>query len=583
MFKGKKKAGNQRAKKQAPTFIKWRFVTVCFCISLALMALIARAAYIQVIEPDRLRYEGDLRSVRVKAMPSARGMITDRNDESLAVSVPVQAVYADPATIFKNDKLQDKPRWYALADVLGIDRQEMLERIERNKTKRFIYLQRQVGPAMSSYIKGLKLAGIGMKDESRRFYPAGEVSAHLVGVTGIDGRGLEGIERGYDGWLSGEPGRRTVRKDRYGRVVENISLEAREEGKPLQLSIDQRLQAISYRAIKQAVADYRATSGSLVMVDVRTGEVLAMVNAPSYNPNNRADLKSFKMRNRAITDVFEPGSTIKPLVVLAALENGVADESTVIDTGNGVMSIGGAKVRDVSKAGKANLRKILQKSSNIGVSKLSLSMPVEALLGLYSSFGIGDATGVNLVGESLGLYPSRRRWSDFERATLSFGYGLSITPAQLARAYAVLGGLGVNRPLSILKTEAIVPGKQVASRENTRKVIDMLEAVTQEGGSARRAAVDGYRVGAKTGTAKVAVAGGYGDEYIGYTAGIAPISDPRIALVVVINEPQGDKYYGGQVAAPVFSEVMKSALQILNIAPDAKQPSLQLAHTDRQN
>ncbi|MEI8611282.1 peptidoglycan glycosyltransferase FtsI [Enterovibrio norvegicus] len=583
MFKGKKKAGNQRAKKQAPTFIKWRFVTVCFCISLAMMALIARAAYIQVIEPDRLRYEGDLRSVRVKAMPSARGMITDRNDESLAVSVPVQAVYADPATIFKNDKLQDKPRWYALADVLGIDRQEMLERIEKNKTKRFIYLQRQVGPAMSSYIKGLKLAGIGMKDESRRFYPAGEVSAHLVGVTGIDGRGLEGIERGYDGWLSGEPGRRTVRKDRYGRVVENISLEEREEGKPLQLSIDQRLQAISYRAIKQAVADYRATSGSLVMVDVRTGEVLAMVNAPSYNPNNRADLKSFKMRNRAITDVFEPGSTIKPLVVLAALENGVADESTVIDTGNGVMSIGGAKVRDVSKAGKANLRKILQKSSNIGVSKLSLSMPVEALLGLYSSVGIGDATGVNLVGESLGLYPSRRRWSDFERATLSFGYGLSITPAQLARAYAVLGGLGVNRPLSILKTEAVVPGKQVASRENTRKVIDMLEAVTQEGGSARRAAVDGYRVGAKTGTAKVAVAGGYGDEYIGYTAGIAPISDPRIALVVVINEPQGDKYYGGQVAAPVFSEVMKSALQILNIAPDAKQPSLQLAHTDRQN
>ncbi|MCC4799568.1 peptidoglycan glycosyltransferase FtsI [Enterovibrio norvegicus] len=583
MFKGKKKAGNQRAKKQAPTFIKWRFVTVCFCISLAMMALIARAAYIQVIEPDRLRYEGDLRSVRVKAMPSARGMITDRNDESLAVSVPVQAVYADPATIFKNDKLQDKPRWYALADVLGIDRQEMLERIEKNKTKRFIYLQRQVGPAMSSYIKGLKLAGIGMKDESRRFYPAGEVSAHLVGVTGIDGRGLEGIERGYDGWLSGEPGRRTVRKDRYGRVVENISLEEREEGKPLQLSIDQRLQAISYRAIKQAVADYRATSGSLVMVDVRTGEVLAMVNAPSYNPNNRADLKSFKMRNRAITDVFEPGSTIKPLVVLAALENGVADESTVIDTGNGVMSIGGAKVRDVSKAGKANLRKILQKSSNIGVSKLSLSMPVEALLGLYSSVGIGDATGVNLVGESLGLYPSRRRWSDFERATLSFGYGLSITPAQLARAYAVLGGLGVNRPLSILKTEAVVPGKQVASRENTRKVIDMLEAVTQEGGSARRAAVDGYRVGAKTGTAKVAVAGGYGDEYIGYTAGIAPISDPRIALVVVINEPQGDKYYGGQVAAPVFSEVMNSALQILNIAPDAKQPSLQLAHTDRQN
>ncbi|CZF78283.1 penicillin-binding transpeptidase domain-containing protein [Grimontia marina] len=582
-MKGKTKPTNQRAKKPTPNLIRWRFVTVCFCISLAMVALIARAAFIQVIEPDRLLQEGDMRSVRVKALHSARGIITDRNGDSLAVSVPVEAVYVDPVTVFKNGGLKDIDRWYALADVLGIDRQAMVNRIERNKTKRFIYLQRQVGPAVADYISGLRLPGIGMNDESRRFYPAGEVSAHLVGVTGIDGRGLEGIERGYDGWLSGEPGRRTVRKDRYGRVVEVISKEAKEEGKPLQLSIDQRLQAISYRAIKQAVADYRATSGSLVMVDVRTGEVLAMVNAPSYNPNNRADLKSFKMRNRAITDVFEPGSTIKPLVVLAALENGVADKSTIIDTGNGVMSIGGARVRDVSKVGEANLRKILQKSSNIGVSKLSLSMPVEALLGLYSSFGIGDATGVNLVGESYGLYPNRRRWSDFERATLSFGYGLSITPAQLARAYAVLGAEGVNRPLSILKTESVVPGKQVASQENTRKVLDMLESVTQEGGSARRAAVDGYRVGAKTGTAKVAVAGGYGDEYIGYTAGIAPLSEPRIAMVVVINEPQGDKYYGGQVAAPVFSDVMKSALQILNIAPDAQQPFLQIANTDNRN
>ncbi|WP_078750875.1 peptidoglycan glycosyltransferase FtsI [Enterovibrio nigricans] len=582
-MKGKNKPKNPRATKKVPTLIKWRFVMVCICISLALFGLIARAAYIQVIEPDRLRYEGDLRSVRVKALPSSRGMISDRNGEPLAVSVPVQAVYVDPVTVFKNGGLAEKDRWYALADVLGLDRQEMLARIDKNKKKRFIYLQRQVGPAMSEYVKSLKLPGIGLNDESRRFYPTGEVSAHLVGVTGIDGRGLEGIERGYDGWLSGEPGRRTVRKDRYGRVVENISLEAKEEGKPLELSIDQRLQAISYRAIKQAVADYRATSGSLVMVDVRTGEVLAMVNAPSYNPNNRSDLKSFKMRNRAITDVFEPGSTIKPLVVLAALENGVADEHTIIDTGNGIMSIGGARVRDSSKVGKADLRKILKKSSNIGVSKLSLSMPVEALLGLYSSFGIGDATGVNLIGESFGLYPNRRRWSDFERATLAFGYGLSITPAQLVRAYATLGSMGVNRPLSILKTEAVVPGKQVASRENARKVLDMLESVTETGGTAHRAAVPGYRVGAKTGTAKVAVAGGYGDEYIGYTAGIAPISDPRIALVVVINEPQGDKYYGGQVAAPVFSEVMKSALQILNIAPDAEQSQLQLANTNRQN
>ncbi|WP_434358376.1 peptidoglycan glycosyltransferase FtsI [Parasalinivibrio latis] len=560
---------NRKKPKAPPAFIKWRFGVICFFIGLALVALIARAAYIQVVEPDNLVYQGDLRSLRVKALPSSRGIISDRNNEPLAVSVPVQAVYADPVRIFKEDGLKELNRWYALADVLGIPRQELISRLESNKKRRFIYLQRQVGATVSNYIEKLKLPGIGLKDESRRFYPAGEVSAHLVGVTGIDGHGLEGVERSYDGWLTGEPGRRTVRKDRYGRVVETISQEAREPGKPLDLSIDQRLQAIAYRSIKQAVADYRATSGTLVMVDVKTGEVLAMVNAPSYNPNNRSDLKSFKMRNRAVTDVFEPGSTIKPFVVLAALENHVADEHTVIDTGNGIFRIGGAKVRDVSKVGKADLRKILQKSSNIGVSKLSLAMPVDALLGLYGSFGLGEYTGVSLIGESAGHFPTRTRWSDFERATLAFGYGISVTPAQLARAYAALGAYGVSRPLSILKTDQVVPGKQVVSQENAMKVVKMLEAVTQKGGSATRAAVDGYRIGAKTGTAKVAVAGGYSDEYIAFTAGIAPISDPRIAMVVVINEPQGDKYYGGVVAAPVFSEVMKSALRILNIAPDA--------------
>ncbi len=557
--------------KPTSALIKWRFFTLCGLVGIVFTALVSRAAYIQVIEPDRLRYEGDLRSVRVKSVQSSRGIIVDRNGEPLAVSVPVQAVYVDPVAVFKNGGFKEIERWNALADVLGINREKMREKIETNKNKRFIYLQRQVVTAVGNYVKGLRLTGIGMKDESRRFYPTGEVSAHLIGMIGIDGRGLEGIERGYDTWLSGEAGKRTVRKDRKGRVIEQIDYEENKEGKSLQLSIDQRLQAISYRAIKQAVADYRATSGSLVIVDVKTGEVLSMVNAPSYNPNNRESLQSFKMRNRAITDVFEPGSTIKPLVVLAALENGVADENTIIDTGNGIMSIGGARVRDVSKVGKADLNMILKKSSNIGVSKLSLAMPVDALLGLYSSFGIGSATGVNLIGESLGLYPDRRRWSDFERATLSFGYGLSITPVQLTRAYAVMGGLGVNRPLSIIKTDANVAGKQVASPENTRAVLDMLESVTQKGGSAHRAAVDGYRVGAKTGTAKVAVVGGYGDEYIGYTAGIAPLSDPRIAMVVIINEPQGDSYYGGQVAAPIFAEIMKSALQILNIAPDGHE------------
>ncbi|EGR0055540.1 TPA: penicillin-binding transpeptidase domain-containing protein [Vibrio vulnificus] len=548
--------------------IRWRFHLVLGFVFLAFTALVVRLAFIQVIEPDNLIREGDLRSIRVKALPSARGIISDRNGEPLAVSVPVEAVWADPVTIFKEKALDNKQRWYALADVLGLQREELIERIERNENRRFIYLQRQVSPAMANYIRELKIPGVGLKSESRRYYPAGEVSAHLVGVTGIDGHGLEGVERSYDNWLTGEAGKQTIRKDRYGRVVENIAYEDRQEGKSLELTIDQRLQAIAYRAIKQAVADHRATSGSAVMLDVKTGAVLAMVNAPSYNPNNRSDWQSYKMRNRIITDSLEPGSTVKPFVILAALENGVATKDTVIDTGNGILQVGGSRVRDTSKVGKADLTEILKKSSNIGVTKLSMEMPVEAILGMYNSVGLGEPSGLNLVGEVTGIFPTRSRWSPIERATLSFGYGLSITPIQLAHAYATLGNEGMYEPIHIIKSNDRDMAKQVVSKQHAREVLNMLETVTQKGGSARRAAVPGYRVGAKTGTSRKATAGGYSDEYITYTAGIAPVSDPRIALVVVVNEPQGDDYYGGSVASPVFSEIMKGALQILNVAPD---------------
>ncbi|WP_117235859.1 penicillin-binding transpeptidase domain-containing protein [Vibrio maerlii] len=564
-----KKPSNKRVIKDEPvTLIRWRLGVILFCVFAIFFALVARVAYIQIIEPDNLIKQGDLRSVRVKSLPSARGIISDRNDEPLAVSVPVQAVWADPKTIFKEGGLAEKDRWYALADVLGLEREGMIDKLERNKTKRFVYLQRQVSPAMANYIRELKLAGIGLKAESRRYYPTGEVSAHLIGMTGIDGHGLEGVERSYDKWLTGEAGKRTIRKDRYGRVVENISLEKREEGKPLQLTIDQRLQAISYRAIKQAVADYRATSGSVIMLDVKTGEVLSMVNAPSYNPNNRATLQSFLMRNRIITDSMEPGSTVKPFVVLAALENGSVDMDTVIDTGNGLMQIGGSRVRDTSAIGKADLTTILKKSSNIGVAKMALDMPLEALLGMYSSVGFGEISGLNLIGETSGIFPNRRRWSNFEIATLSFGYGLSITPLQLAHAYATLGNHGLYQPIHIIEGNREDLSKQVIGEENSNLVLSMMETVTQPGGTATKAAVPGYRVAAKTGTSRKASAGGYSDEYVAITAGIAPVSDPRIALVVVINEPQGDSYYGGTVAGPVFAEVMKGALQILNIAPD---------------
>lgn len=552
----------------APVFIRWRFYLLIFFLLAAMAALIGRVAFIQVIEPDNLIREGDMRSIRAKELHSARGIISDRNGEAIAVSVPVEAVWADPVAIFKNGGLQEKDRWHALADVLGLDRNALLKKISDNSTRRFIYLQRQVSPAMAKYIRELKLNGVGLKAESRRYYPAGEVSAHLIGVTGIDGHGLEGAERSYDKWLTGESGKSIIRKDRYGRVVENISLEESEEGKPLQLTIDQRLQAIAFRAVKQAMADYRATSASAVMLDVKTGAVLAMVNAPSYNPNNRNDWQSFKMRNRVITDAFEPGSTVKPFVVLAALANDIADKNTIIDTGDGVLQIGGSRVRDTSKVGKANLQMILKKSSNVGVTKLALQMPLEALLGMYNSVGLGEMSGLNLVGETAGIFPSRNRWSQFEIATLAFGYGLAITPIQLAHAYATLGNFGVYQPIHIIENNQQDLSHRVVDAKYAKQVLEMLETVTQPGGTAVKAAVPGYRIAAKSGTSRKAIAGGYSDEYFAYTAGVAPVSDPRISLVVMVNEPQGDSYYGGAVAGPVFSEIMKGALQILNIVPD---------------
>ncbi|MCR9422864.1 penicillin-binding transpeptidase domain-containing protein [Vibrio sp. RM-69-4] len=566
--KDKAQAAPRQEKATSPILIRWRFYLILFFVFVAFALLVGRVAFIQIIEPDNLIREGDMRSVRAKTLPSARGIISDRNGEPLAVSVPVDAVWADPVAIFKAGGLVERERWYALADVLGIKRSELLKKIEENQTRRFIYLQRQVSPAMANYIRELKLAGVGLKAESRRYYPAGEASAHLIGVTGIDGHGLEGVERSYDKWLTGEAGKQVIRKDRYGRVVENISLEEREEGKPLALTIDQRLQAIAFRAVKQAVADYRATSASAILLDVKTGAVLAMVNAPSYNPNNRSDWQSFKMRNRVITDAFEPGSTVKPFVVLAALENGVANDKMVIDTGNGIMQIGGSRVRDTSKVGKADLTLILKKSSNIGVAKLALEMPLEALLGMYTSVGLGEMSGLNLVGETLGIFPNRRRWSPFEIATLAFGYGLSITPIQLAHAYATLGNLGQYQPIHIIDSNQQDLSRQVVDKTNAKKVLEMLETVTQPGGTATQAAVPGYRIAAKSGTSRKAIAGGYGDEYFAYTAGVAPVSDPRVSLVVMVNEPQGDLYYGGSVAGPVFAEIMKGALQILNVAPD---------------
>ena len=567
--------------KKEPLLTGWRFVTVCAVIFLAFGSLFARAAWIQVVSPDRLRMEGDMRSLRTAVTSTTRGMVMDRNGEELAVSVPVQAVWADPKQIHAELSLEKEQAWQALADVLGEPREKLLKQVE-NPKRRFVYLQRQVTPAVAEYIRKLRLPGVHLRPEERRFYPTGEINAHMVGLTNIDGNGIEGIERSYNDWLTAQAGERRVRKDRMGRIIEDLGVvsEARQANN-IQLSIDQRIQALAYRSLKRASEYYRATSASLVLIDVKSGEVLAMVNTPSFNPNNRGQYQSFRARNRAATDAYEPGSTLKPLIVVSALENGVVNADSIVDTSPGWMRLGGKRVSDTRNLGPISVEMILMRSSNMGMVRMALQETPEQLIDTLYRFGLGIDSGTGLVGESSGLVPQRRRWSEIEKATLSFGYGLTTTPLQLTQAYAVIANGGVRYPLSIIKREQPPQGEQVVPKQHADAVLKMLEAVVGPGGTAGNAAIPGYRVGGKTGTSRKAIAGGYGNDYVGLFAGVAPISDPRLAMVVVMNEPQGDEYYGGQVSAPVFAEVMSGALQLMNIRPDgAKDEQFNLANQE---
>ncbi|WP_406665926.1 peptidoglycan D,D-transpeptidase FtsI family protein [Gallaecimonas sp. GXIMD1310] len=565
--------------KLKPGIIGWRHLFAIVLMGAVFVALLARAAYIQVLHPDRLREQGDMRSLRITSTQVSRGLITDRNGVDLAISVPVDAVYADPKVVLDKGGLQDRRRWQAMAEVLGTDAHSLMSKISEDPKRRFVYLQRQVTPAMAQYVRELKIPGIGLKHESKRYYPTGEVDAHIIGFTDIDDHGLEGIERTYDDLLTGQPGKRKVRKDGLGRVVESLGvLQPAEKPKNLQLTIDQRIQSLAYRQLKKAVQYFEATSGSVVVVDVPTGEVLAMASVPSFNPNNREDLKPYQLRNRAITDVFEPGSTAKPLAMMAALQDKVVKPGDTVDTNPGWMRLGGRRVADHRNLGVISLSTILEKSSNMGIAKLALSIPKEDLLGTFAAFGFGSKTGLDLVGESSGLFQyDRPRWSDFELATLAFGYSVSVTPVQLARAYATLGNAGRRNPLTIVKGLPKSPPEQIVRPQVAKEVLHMMESVLKPGGTGVRAAVPGYRVAGKTGTARKAVAGGYGNQYVASFAGIAPVSNPRLAVVVMINEPQGDQYYGAEVAAPVFSKVMGGALSLLNVPPDAITPDMRVA------
>lgn len=550
------------------SFISWRFAFLCCCILLSFLGLMIRMAYLQIINPDRLVKEGDLRSLRVQKVLTTRGMIIDRTGRPLAVSIPVNAIWADPKVLNASGGITLDSRWKALSDVLNMSIDQLSNRINANPKGRFVYLARQVNLEMSNYIYNLKLPGIFLRQESRRYYPASQVTSHIIGITNIDGQGIEGIEKSFDHWLTGQSGARTVRKDRDGRVIEDISSIESQKAHDLVLSIDERLQSILYRELNNAVAFNKAQSGTAVLIDVNTGEVLAMANTPSYNPNNITNTLQDSMRNRAITDVFEPGSTVKPMVIMTALQHGVIKENSLLNTLP--YSIQGHSIKDVTPHKELSITGILQKSSNVGVSKLALAMPSSALIDTYSRFGLGKATNLGLIGESSGIYPKRKRWSDIDRATFSFGYGLMVTPLQLARVYATIGSLGIYRPLSIIKVTSPVPGKRVFPESVMRTVVHMMENVALPGGGGVKAAIKGYRIAIKTGTVKkVGPDGKYISRYIAYTAGIASVSQPCFALVVLINDPQGGNYYGGAISAPVFSAIMGSVLRTMNITPDA--------------
>jgi cell division protein FtsI (penicillin-binding protein 3) len=589
----KRRAKQAHPRKVYHVFSSWRFLFVSIVVGVIALMLISRLAYIQVIEPEYLTKEADKRSLRVTKSVTHRGNISDRHGEELAISVPAYAIWVDPKTVkesyafndqewqesatentrtgkvkYNKKKFFESKKWPALAEVLDIKLQDLVDIIERPNA-RFVYLKRQVNAPVVEYIKQLKLAGISNQLESHRFYPTGEINANIIGLTDLDAQGIEGIEKTYNTFLQGQNGKKRVRKDRLGNVIDHIEvLKEKKDAGNLQLSIDQRIQAVAYSELKRAVKIHQATSGSVVVLDVNTGEIYAMANFPSFNPNDRSQYQPYKLRNRAITDTFEPGSTVKPLVVASALAYQKTEVDEIINTSPGWMNIGGRRVRDGKNLGKIDLAMILKKSSNIGVSKLALRLKPAELQQTFADFGLGNDTGIGLIGESVGRLPLRHRWSDFELATMSFGYGITATTLQIAKAYAILGSGGKQYPITILKTDNPGEGEQVIPRKIALEVVHMMEGVSEKGGTARKARVEGYRIAGKTGTSRKAEAGGYGDDYVSIFAGVAPATNPKFSIVVMINEPQGDRYYAGDVAAPVFSAVMQSSLLLSHIRPD---------------
>ena len=530
--------------------------------------LLLRVSDLLIIGGDEngtsLKAEGDDRTVRIESLVAYRGLITDRNGELLAVSTPVKSIYADP-------KFIDPQEIGRIAAAIGITEQELKDKLGVYSKKRFMYLISHLPPHEADLILAQGFSGVSGRTEYKRFYPAGEVTAHILGITNIDEKGIEGIELAFNEFLDGETGSKKVLKDRKQNTIKELELiKAPESGKDLQLTIDLKLQYLAYKELKHAIAKLGAKSGSLVMVDAKTGEVLAMVNQPSYNPNNRVEMRRGQMRNRAITDVFEPGSTVKPFTIAAAIETGRYSPDDKINTSPGYIRVGKKTFLDPVNYGVMDLAGILKKSSQVGVTKIALNMEPEEIRDTFFKLGFGQATGIGFPGERAGTLPNKSRWTDVERANFAFGYGLTVSAVQLAQAYLTLANDGNYIPLSLYKGGSPAEPYQVLEKEVAKQIVSMLLGVTSTGGTATSAAVESYSVAGKTGTAhKVSAGGGYADDkYIALFAGFAPAENPEIVAVVIVDEPPSiGGYSGGKAAAPIFSSVVEKSLRALNVSP----------------
>ena len=534
-------------------------------ILLGLVGLAGRAAYLQGMHKGFLQQKGESRYSRVVEISAHRGMITDRHGEPLAISTPVESVWASPQDMEITTSQIKK-----LAEIIGMNSAEIQKKIE-GPQRDFVYLKRHLPPEIAARVVELNMPGVFLRREFRRYYPAGELTAHMLGFTDVDDNGQEGVELAWQDDLAGKPGSRRVIKDRKGRIVEDIeSIRVPRPGRDIALSIDSKIQYLAYRELKQAVEASKSKAGGIVVLDAQTGEVLALANLPVYNPNNRGKIKSERARNRALTDVFEPGSTLKPFTVAAALEAGRISPDTIFQTAPGTLTIGKATIRDSHREGPLTVTQVIQKSSNVGSAKIALSLPPEALWEILSQSGFGVSTGSGFPGEVTGRLRPHKTWRPIEQATMSYGHGISVSLIQLARAYTLFSAEGELKPVSLLKLDAPTTGERVISRATALAVSRMLEMVVRPGGTAPRAQISGYRVAGKTGTAHKLEGNGYAkDRYISTFVGYAPASNPRLIIAVMLDEPSAGQYFGGVVAAPVFSQVMTGALRILSVPHDA--------------